>query len=210
MNNLNNRQNGKLELTLKSPRTTVELNQLTDADNVAQSEKPMTQLVIDGIIKTNDIDNLVRTGNEPLLKTKAANQTLDQSSRKPYIHSQPANWYQHNRFFKRYMLRELTAVPVALEAVNLFWGLYSLASNLPHWQQWVSVQASFLMVIFHLLVIIAALYNSYTWFAAMPKAVRLQSGEKFVSDKLLIGASWLLLLIIVVMLFAIVKHFSSY
>ena len=35
-------------------------------------------------------------------------------SRKPYVAKQSANWYLQNRFFKLYMLRELTSVPVAL------------------------------------------------------------------------------------------------
>ena len=40
-------------------------------------------------------------------------------SRKPYVAKQSANWYLQNRFFKLYMLRELTSVPVALAALNL-------------------------------------------------------------------------------------------
>ena len=130
------------------------------------------------------------------------------SQRKPYIKEQPANWYQENRFIKLYMLRELTAIPVALEAVNLFWGLASLAKDLPHWQEWLSTQTHPMMILFHIIVIIASLYNSATWFAAMPKAVRIQQGEKFVPDNLLIGGSWATLLGVLVVLIGLVVYFA--
>ncbi len=130
------------------------------------------------------------------------------TTRKPYIKQQPANWYRQNRFFSLYMLRELTAIPVALEAMNLFWGLASLAKELPQWQQWITFQTQPLMIIFHLIVIIASLYNSATWFSAMPKAIRIQQGEKFVPDGLLIGGSWATLVGILVILIGLVVYFS--
>ncbi len=130
------------------------------------------------------------------------------TTRKPYIKQQPANWYRQNRFFSLYMLRELTAIPVALEAMNLFWGLASLAKELPQWQQWITFQTQPLMIVFHLIVIIASLYNSATWFSAMPKAIRIQQGEKFVPDGLLIGGSWATLVGILVILIGLVVYFS--
>lgn len=130
------------------------------------------------------------------------------SQRKPYIKEQPANWYQENRFFKLYMLRELTAIPVALEALNLFWGLASLAKDLPQWQEWLAAQTHPMMIVFHAIVIIASLYNSATWFAAMPKAVRIQQGEKFVPDNLLIGGSWVALVGVIVVLIGLVMYFA--
>lgn len=130
-------------------------------------------------------------------------------SKKPYQKQQAANWYQENRFFKLYMLRELTAIPVGLEALNLFWGLASLATDISRWQAWLSTQTHPVMMAFHLLVIIASLYHSATWFAAMPKAIRIQQGEKFVPDKLLIGGSWATLVGILIVLMAIVIYLSK-
>lgn len=131
------------------------------------------------------------------------------SHKKPYIKKQPANWYQENRFFGLYMLRELTAIPVALEAVNLFAGLASLAKELSAWQAWLSAQTHPAMILFHLIVIIASLYHSATWFSAMPKAIRIQQGEKFVPDKLLIGGSWATLVGVFAVLVGLVIYFSK-
>ena len=50
-------------------------------------------------------------------------------SRKPYVHQQPDNWYMQSRFYKIYMLRELTSVPVTLAALNLFWAIAALAGS---------------------------------------------------------------------------------
>lgn len=111
-------------------------------------------------------------------------------SRKPYVAKQPADWYMHNRFFKLYMLRELTSVPVALAALNLFYGLAALAGSPESWAGWIEMQQHPLMVLFNLLAIAAACFNSKTWFEAVPKAMPIQKGEKFVPAKVLVRASW--------------------
>lgn len=131
-----------------------------------------------------------------------------ESLRKDYVKVQPANWYRESQFYTLYMLRELTAVPVAFEALNLFWGLASLAGDLSAWQAWVNWQSNALMLVFHALVIVAALYNSATWFAAMPKAMRIQRGEKFVPDGALIGGSWVTLVVILLVLAGLVMYFA--
>lgn len=111
-------------------------------------------------------------------------------SRKPYTAGQPANWYMHNRFFKLYMLRELTSVPVALAALNLFCGLAALAGSPEAWAGWIALQRNPLVVLFNLLAVAAACFNSKTWFEAVPKAMPIQKGEKFVPAQVLIKASW--------------------
>ncbi|MBV7435001.1 fumarate reductase subunit C [Cardiobacteriaceae bacterium TAE3-ERU3] len=111
--------------------------------------------------------------------------------RKPYKKPQPANWYMENTFFKVYMLRELTSVPVALAALNLFWGIAALARpTIDAWHSWLALQTSPLFIIFNIIAIIAALFNSVKWFEAMPKAIRIQKGEKFVPDNLMIMGNW--------------------
>lgn len=111
-------------------------------------------------------------------------------SRKPYTAKQPAGWYRQNRFFKLYMLRELTSVPVALAALNLFAGLACLSGSSDAWAAWINVQKHPLMLIFNLFAIAAAGFNSKTWFEAVPKAMPIQKGEKFVPTQKLVRAAW--------------------
>ena len=46
------------------------------------------------------------------------------------------------------------------------------------------------MFLLNLVGIAGALLNSKTWFEAMPKAIRIQRGEKFLPDHILIRAGW--------------------
>lgn len=111
--------------------------------------------------------------------------------RKPYHKPQPDDWYMANTFFKIYMLRELTSVPVALAALNLFWGMAALAQpDAASWHSWLALQTNPLIIIFNLIAIVAALFNSVKWFEAMPKAIRIQQGDKFVPDNLMIMGNW--------------------
>lgn len=113
-------------------------------------------------------------------------------ARKPYQKAQPDNWYMSNSFFKIYMLRELTSVPVALASLNLLWGLAALAqAGGAAWQSWLVFQLNPLIIIFNLIAIAAALFNSLKWFEAMPKAIRIQRGDKFVPDNIMIMGNWI-------------------
>lgn len=111
-------------------------------------------------------------------------------SRKPYIQQQPDNWYTQSTFYKLYMLRELTAVPTALAALNLFWGIAALAGSLEQWQSWIHFQKNPLIILINLIVIASSLFNSKTWFEAIPKAMPIQRGTKFVPASVLIKGAW--------------------
>lgn len=111
-------------------------------------------------------------------------------ARKPYIHQQPANWYKQNTFYKLYMLRELTAVTTTLAALNLFWGIAALSGSLEQWQTWIAFQKNPLIILINLVVVAASLFNSKTWFEAIPKAMPIQQGTKFVPEQTLIKGAW--------------------
>lgn len=129
-------------------------------------------------------------------------------ARKPYHAKQANDWYLKNTFFKFYMLRELTSVPVAIAALNLFWGIAALAGSLQAWQSWIEFQRHPLVLVINLIAIVAAWYNSLKWFEAMPKAMRIQRGTKFVADKIMITGSWIVFAGIFVVLAIIVAVFA--
>lgn len=125
-------------------------------------------------------------------------------ARKPYIAKQPSNWYMQSTFYKKYMLRELTCVPVILASLNLFWCIAALATSPEAWESWMAFQRNPIVVVFNIFAIIAALFNTVEWFAAMPKAMPIQVGETFVEDKKMIAGSWVAFVIISVIIFAII------
>lgn len=114
-------------------------------------------------------------------------------SRKPYIAKQQDDWYMKHRFLRFYMLREMTCVPVGIAALNLFCGLYALATSPHNWAGWVIAQQNPVLIIFNLLAIAAALYNSKTWFETIPRAMPIQKGEKFIPAQTVVRAAWMAL-----------------
>lgn len=111
-------------------------------------------------------------------------------SRKPYIAKQPDSWYMQSRFYRLYMLRELTSVPVVLASLNLLCGLAALAGHPHAWMAWLAAQHNPVMIFFNLLAVAAAVFNSKTWFEAIPKAMPIQKGEKFLPAQTLIRGAW--------------------
>lgn len=111
-------------------------------------------------------------------------------ARKPFVKKQAKDWYKENPFYIVYLLRELTSIPVALAALNLFWGLATLAGSPEAWMSWCAFQRNPIILLLNLVAIVAATYNSLEWFKAMPKAFRIQRGTQFIPDKFLILGSW--------------------
>lgn len=130
-------------------------------------------------------------------------------ARKPYITKQPSNWYMQSTFYKLYMLRELTSVPVILASLNLFWGIATLAASSPEsWLSWIAFQKNPLIILLNLFAIVAAMYNTVEWYKAMPKAIRIQIGEKFVADKKMIIGSWVVFAVITLVILIITIVFA--
>lgn len=90
------------------------------------------------------------------------------TTRKPYIRSMQG-WWLKNTFYKKYMLRESTAIFVGIYALVLLEGLMALASGADAWQHWLSSMRTPQAVLFHLVALAAAIYHTITWFAVAPK-----------------------------------------
>ena len=125
-------------------------------------------------------------------------------ARKPYVTKQPNNWYLKTPYYKKYMLRELTCIPVMLAALNFFWCIAALASSPDAWATWINFQQNPIVVILNLIAVVAALFNTVEWFKAMPKAMPIQVGEKFVEDKKMIAGSWVAFAVVSIIVLAVI------
>jgi fumarate reductase subunit C len=90
------------------------------------------------------------------------------TARKPYIRSMQG-WWLKDPFYRKYMVREATAVFVGIYAIVLLEGLMALASGEAAWNAWLMSLRSPLSIIFHLIALAAAVYHTVTWFAVSPK-----------------------------------------
>ncbi len=123
--------------------------------------------------------------------------------RKPYQTIEPSNWYMEKPFYKRYMLRELTCVPIALYVLNLMAGVVALAGSLFQWQAWVQMQKTPLMLVLVLFCLLGALFHTATWFETTPKVMKVQQGEHFLPEKYILGAHWAAFTVLAVVLLII-------
>ncbi len=92
------------------------------------------------------------------------------SARRPYVRPM-AGWWRKNPFFIEYMIHEATALFVALYALILLISVMRLADGPTAWNQWVEFLTSPLAVLTHMLVLVAFLYHTWTWFNIMPRTL---------------------------------------
>lgn len=108
-----------------------------------------------------------------------------------------AGWYRRNPHFIRYMLRELTALFLAAYAVLLLAGLVALGRGPEAWAAFLAFLASPRSVALHALILVAALYHTWTWFMVSPKAMPpIVVGDRRVPDRVVIGAQLLLFVLV--------------
>ena len=92
------------------------------------------------------------------------------SARRPYL--RPMNgWWRRDPFFVRYMVREATALIVALYAVILLAGTLCLARGEAAWNVWLALLRTPVSLLLHLLMMVAMIYHAYSWFEIMPKTL---------------------------------------
>lgn len=92
------------------------------------------------------------------------------SARNTYVRPM-SGWYRRNPHFVAYMLRELTAVFLAGYAGMLLAGVIALSRGPEAYAAFQEFLTSPLSVALHVLIFVAALYNTYTWFRISPKAM---------------------------------------
>ena len=89
------------------------------------------------------------------------------SKRKPYVRPMEG-WWKKNPYFVEYMVHESTALFVAAYAITLLVGLIRLGQGEAAWNGWLAALQSPVALVFHLALLVAIAYHTYTWFKIMP------------------------------------------
>ena len=98
-------------------------------------------------------------------------------------------WWRRNPFYRAYMLREATALFVALYAIVLLVGLARLAQGRAAYEAWRAALATPLALGFHVVALAAFVYHAWTWFAVMPKTLPfVRVAGRRVSDRAIVTA----------------------
>ena len=80
-------------------------------------------------------------------------------------------WWRRDPFFIRYMVREATAVAVAIYAIVLTVGLVRLSQGEAAWNGWLDALRSPWSILLHLVLLIAMVAHAKSWFEIMPKTM---------------------------------------
>ncbi|MDO8860910.1 hypothetical protein Q6D67_04275 [Haliea sp. E1-2-M8] len=100
---------------------------------------------------------------------------------KPYIQRQRADWWLRNPAYRRYMLREATALPLFLYTLLLMSGLFQFTRGEAAFLQWLEMLRSPWLLALHGLALAAALFHAVTWIALVPKILVIDTDRLRVS-----------------------------
>jgi fumarate reductase subunit C len=110
-------------------------------------------------------------------------------SRRPYVRPM-AGWWKRDPYFLRYMVRDLTAIAVAVYAVVLTVGVLRLAEGEAAWNGWLEALRSPWSLLMHLVLLVSFAVHGKSWFEIMPKSLPVIIGGRRPGDALIARAGW--------------------
>lgn len=95
---------------------------------------------------------------------------MSRETRGPYMRPM-RGWWRRDAFFVHYMVREVTAVAVAVYALVLMAGVVCLSRGEAAWNAWLEVLRTPWSILLHLVLLVAMVVHTQSWFAIMPKTM---------------------------------------
>lgn len=89
--------------------------------------------------------------------------------RKPWRPAQRWNWWLHNPAYRRYLLREATALPLFVYALVLVSGLYRYTQGQLAFTRWLEAMQAPGWLAFHGLAVAACVLHAVSWIELVPK-----------------------------------------
>lgn len=112
------------------------------------------------------------------------------SARKPYQPKLSRNWWLKHNYYRLYMLREATVLPLLFFLGCLLYGLYCLTQSAAHWQSFQLFMQQGWVIALNLLAFAASLFHAKTFFALFPRVMPLAPAW------LMISGQWLATLLV--------------
>lgn len=127
------------------------------------------------------------------------------SATKPYVRSMNG-WWRRNPYFMRYMVREASAVFLAVYAVILLVGVFRLSQGAGAYNAWLAALTHPLAIVFHWVALLAVAYHAYTWWKVMPKTMPiLRVAGRRVPEIAISACGWTATLGVSVLVYALMR-----
>ena len=108
-----------------------------------------------------------------------------------YRHPVSVWWWLESWPYTRFVLRELTSLPVAYFAVVLLWQLRSLSGGPESYARFLECMRSPVLIVISTLALAGVLFHALTWFHLAPKAIVVRLGGRRIPDVLIVLGNYL-------------------
>lgn len=112
------------------------------------------------------------------------------SNRKPYVREMKRTWWKDHPFYRMYMLREATVLPLIFFTLCLTFGLGSLVVGEAAWNGWLSFMANPVVIAINIVALAGSLFHAQTFFSMMPQVMPIRIGGKLLDKKIIVLAQW--------------------
>ncbi|NLS14013.1 fumarate reductase subunit FrdC [Vibrio sp. SM6] len=112
------------------------------------------------------------------------------SNRKPYVREMKRSWWQASPFYRFYMLREATVLPLILFTLFLTFGLGALVKGPEAWQAWLDFMANPVVIAINIVALAGSLLHAQTFFSMMPQVMPIRIKGKALDKKMIVLAQW--------------------
>ncbi|MFV0574291.1 MAG: fumarate reductase subunit FrdC [Vibrio sp.] len=126
------------------------------------------------------------------------------SNRKPYVRSMNRTWWSKHPYYRFYMLREATVLPLILFTLFVMCGLASLVKGPVAWMHWQEFMQNPLVIAINIVALAGSLFHAATFFSMMPQVMPIKLKGKLVEPKIIIAAQWAAVAVISLIVLALV------
>ncbi|CAH0524449.1 fumarate reductase subunit FrdC [Vibrio hippocampi] len=112
------------------------------------------------------------------------------SNRKPYVREMNATWWTKHPFYRFYMLREATVLPLILFTLFVTFGLGALVKGADAWNTWLAFMASPIVIAINIVALAGSLFHAATFFSMMPQVMPIRIKGKPIEKKTIVLAQW--------------------
>ncbi|MFY3325644.1 fumarate reductase subunit FrdC [Vibrio fluvialis] len=112
-------------------------------------------------------------------------------NRKPYVREVKRTWWKDHPFYRFYMVREATVLPLILFTLFLTVGLGALVKGPEAWDSWLAFMANPIVIAINIVALAGSLFHAQTFFSMMPQVVPIRLNGKLLDKKIIVLTQWL-------------------